>query len=79
VTHLPESLQVEYQDVWEAPECDLLGGILLLVLAVWTVPRVFSVPLGVWGGGGGAWGTKGVAGGGGGIRILVEGMGSVCV
>ena len=45
VTYLPESLEVEHQYVWKAPECDLLGSILLLVLAVWTVPRVLSVQL----------------------------------
>ena len=45
--HLSESLEVEHQYVWQCPEGDLLGGVLLLVFAVRTVPRVFSVQLSV--------------------------------
>ena len=49
--YLSESLEVEDQYVRQCPECDLLSGVLLLVFAVWTVPRVLSVQLSVCVGG----------------------------
>lgn len=56
--YLSESLEVEDQYVWQCPECDLLCGVLLLVFAVWTVPRVLSVQLSVRVGGRGREGEK---------------------
>ena len=42
---LSESLEVNDEHVGEGPEGDLLGGVLLLLVAVRTEPRVLAIQL----------------------------------